>query len=110
MKLKRGPNAVFTAPKITPKWPEEFDPKFKPEFIAVDTECTGLQWYGKHKPYSIQVGWFEEGKPRTAVFMWGVNCKTREPEYCTKDLNLFLMAKSRCSTNFEPTTLERRNL
>lgn len=83
LKLSSYKPKTLVSPYIFPN-SKELNPKFRPRFLAVDTECTGLRWYKDHKPFAISLGWIENDTIRTAFYAWGVNCFTREPEYSTR--------------------------
>lgn len=69
-------------PPTIPKFPKDIDTRYRPSIIAVDTECTGLNWSINDRPFGISMAWRDEnGKLKTAWYDWPVNPKTREPQY-----------------------------
>lgn len=64
-------------PTISTKLPSE-----KPEVLAVDTECTGLNWSKQDRPFIISAAWYnKKDELQTAFFQWAVDPFTRLPIY-----------------------------
>lgn len=78
-------------PPSIPNFPKDIDTRYRPSIIAVDTECTGLNWSTGDRPFGVSMAWRDEkGKLKTAWWDWPVDPKTRQPQYQgSKGFNLF---------------------
>ena len=85
--------ALGLHPPTIPVWIKDIDTRKgrKPDVVAVDTECTGLNWSKEHRPFAISMAWYDPltEEMRQAYYDWPVDPFTRMPQYSIGGTNLF---------------------